>query len=86
MKTIVETSTGLSKYLFDDGEFVFVTDENMTVGSPPKFIIGDLNSTNAIVYENVTAPDDWFGNKYVFDGSEWSLNQNWIDPRTRMGI
>jgi hypothetical protein len=83
MKTIVENATALSKYMLDDGEVVVFTEQNIVVGNPPKFAIGDLNSNNAIMYENVTAPEDWFGNKYTFTGSEWVINSNWVDPRLR---
>lgn len=81
MKTIIENSTGLSKYLLDDDAVVTMTDENITVGSPAEFIIADLNSGNATLTENVTdAPEDWAGNKYTYDGTAWTLNPDWIAP------
>lgn len=80
MKTIVETSTNLSKYLLNDDEIVIATDDHIVVGDPVKFFIADLNQKNAIVYEGVNAPADWFGNKYTFDGNEWSISPNWIEP------
>jgi len=80
MKTIVETSTKLSKYLLADNVALTETTENITVGDPAHFIIGDLNSTNTTVTENVTnAPDDWTGNKYFFDSGTWSANPNWVE-------
>lgn len=81
MKTIVETSTGLSKYLLADDVTVISTASNITVGDPAEFIIGDLNNSNVTITENVTnAPADWSGNKYTFDGTTWTLNPNWVDP------
>ena len=80
MKTIVENATSLSKYLFDDTEVVVLNEDNIVVGDPPKFIIGDLNGSTVTVYENVNAPDDWTGNKYTFDGTDWTLNPDWADP------
>ena len=81
MKTIVETSTNLSKYLLEDDVSVTATLENITVGDPPQFIIGDLNSSTATTTEVLTnAPDDWVGNKYFFDGTSWTDNLNWVDP------
>ena len=81
MKTIVETATGLSKYLLEDSETIVSNSDNIVVGDPAKFIIGDLNSSNVTITENVTnAPDDWSGNKYTFDGTDWTLNPNWVDP------
>ena len=81
MKTIVETSTKLSKYLLADNVTITATSDNITVGDPPQFIIADLNSSNATITENVTnAPSDWVGNKYKLDGTTWSANSDWVDP------
>jgi hypothetical protein len=54
MKTIVETSSGLSKYLLADDVTITATADNITVGDPAQFIIGDLNSTTVTVTDNVT--------------------------------
>ena len=81
MKTIVETSSGLSKYLLADDVTITATADDITVGDPAQFIIGDLNSTTVTVTDNVTnAPDDWTGNKYFFDGTTWTANSDWVDP------
>jgi hypothetical protein len=80
MKTIVETATGLSKYLLADNVSAALNVDHIVVGDPPQFIVADLNADNAVVYEGVTAPADWTGNKYTFDGSDWTLNPDWIDP------
>jgi hypothetical protein len=86
MKTIVETSSGLSKYLLADDVTIIATAQDITVGDPAQFIIGDLNSTTVTVTDNVTnAPDDWTGNKYFYDGAAWTLNPDWIDPATLAG-
>ena len=81
MKTIVETSTKLSKYLLADDVVITATANDITVGDPAQFIIADLNSGNATIIENVTnAPEDWMGNKYKLDGTTWSANPDWVDP------
>lgn len=80
MQTIVENTTHLSKYLLDDVEVVALNEDNIVVGDPPAFIIDDLNASTVTVYEGVTAPADWIGNKYTFDGTEWTLNPNWVEP------
>ncbi len=86
MKTIVETSTKLSKYLLADDVTITATADNITVGDPAQFIIGDLNSGNATITENVTnAPSDWSGNKYKLDGTTWSANPDWVDPEAEDG-
>ena len=52
MKTIVETSTKLSKYLLADDVVITATADNITVGDPAQFIIADLNSGNTTIIEN----------------------------------
>ena len=77
MKTIVETGTNLSKYVFDDAAELTVSGDNIAT---PQFIIGDLNSDNAVVHDGVTPPEDWVGNKYTFDGASWAVNLDWSEP------
>lgn len=79
MKTIVETATGLSKYVFEDDASVIMNADNIVT---PNFIIGDLNTGNATMHEGVTPPADWSGNKYIFDGTTWTANPDWVDPAT----
>ena len=86
MKTIVETSTKLCKYLLADNVTITATSDSITVGDPAQFIIADLNSSNATITENVTnAPSDWTGNKYKLDGTTWSANPDWVDPEAEDG-
>jgi len=81
MKTIVETSSGLSKYLLADDVTVVSNSDMIHVGDPIEFSIGDLNSTTVTITDGVTnAPADWTGNKYFFDGTTWTLNPDWVDP------
>lgn len=77
MKTLTKES--LSLYLFNDTEVVEFATDRITVGNPPKFIIGDCNSTNTVLQEGVTGPVDWVGGKYFFDGTDWTLNPNWVE-------
>ena len=91
MKTIIENGTNCSKYLFADDKQVNITATHIEVGDPANldFIIGDLNSGNATLVEDVTEPVDedgnslWFGCKYfcAADGT-WTEDTNWVDPRT----
>ena len=86
MKTIVETSSNLSKYLLADDVKITATATEITVGDPAQFIIADLNSTTVTITDNVTnAPEDWTGNKYFFDGTTWSANPDWVDPDAEEG-
>jgi hypothetical protein len=83
MKTIVDEHN-CSKYLVADDYSVVMTAEQIDMGDPESldFIIGDLNSSNSTLIENVTEPDDWYGCKYSCsaDGT-WTLNAGWVDPR-----
>ena len=79
MKTIVDNETKVSKYVFDDGVSVDPqSDKTIT----ETFIIADLHRGNSTLYLGINVPNDWKAEKYVYDGSIWSLNPNWIDPET----
>jgi len=80
MKTL--TKNGLSIYLFDDAEVLSITEENITVGDPPKFIVGDCNSSDTTLFTDVTPPEDWTGCKYFYGGAIWSLNPDWVEPES----
>jgi len=80
MKTL--TKDGLSLYLFDNNETLLIGFDKITVGNPAQFIIGDCNSGNTVLHEGVTGPQSWTGGKFFFDGTEWTLNPNWVEPET----
>lgn len=69
MKTLVETATGISKYVFADDVTVVLAADKITT---PNFVIGDLNSSNATLINNVTPPIDWEGGKYIFNNGVWT--------------
>lgn len=77
MKTLIENATKESKYIWADDAVVTLGDERTFT---PEFVIGDMNSTNATLVENVTPPDDWAGCKYLYDAGAWTLNPEWVDP------
>lgn len=77
MKTIVDNEANVSKYIFEDGDSVTMYKTKINT---PRFVIADLNSTNATMHNGVTPPDDWVGNKYTFDGTSWAINPNWNEP------
>ena len=78
MKTL--TKENVSIYLFDDDKSLMLTPDNISVGDPVEFMIGDCSSNNTVLHEGVTAPDDWTGHKYNFDGTTWTQNPDWVDP------
>ena len=80
-KTIVENATKLSMYVFANDKPVIMGEGIITVGSDPvDFYVCDLNSSNATMHTDVTAPDGWYGDKHFFDGTDWTNNPNWVDP------
>jgi len=81
MKTITRNEDNISIWMFADDKALDVQSDKIIVGDPEELIIGDCNSSNVTVHENVTEPDDWFGWKYVYDGTTWTLNPDWVDPR-----
>jgi hypothetical protein len=83
MKTLVKYNKSL--YIFEDDKALTITAENITVGNPVEFIIADCNSSNTELHAGVTPPEDWTGGKYLFDGTVWTLNPDWIDPATLEG-
>jgi hypothetical protein len=74
MKTVIRNSDSASIYLFDNDEVLGLNSENMIVGYPEKFIVSDCNQATVAVYSNVDAPLDWRGEKYLFQGGEWTPN------------
>ena len=83
-KTITRKSNNVSVYLLhDDATVDLAATPNATVRGNTggtDIDIGDLNSSNATVHEGVTAPGDWQGNRYTFDGSSWTEVSGWVDP------
>ena len=77
MKTLIETDSTLSKYIWADNVEVSI-EENFT--TTPNLIIGDMKAANAILVFNVTPPNDWAGNKYFYSVGTWTLNPQWVDP------
>jgi hypothetical protein len=77
MKTIIRNENNWSLYIFEDSVSLSVNSDSITT---PNFIIGDLNSSNVTVVENVTPPSDWTGCKYIYADSTWTLNSEWTEP------
>lgn len=83
MKTIVENSTKLSKFLYEDDKEILMEEERITVGpvSNPDLYVGCHNKHDCTLYENIEGPSEtWAGNKYMFDGTTWTANPDWVDP------
>jgi hypothetical protein len=80
MKTIVRKGTNMSLYLVPDDMKVFVNTLITQFGEPAEFFAADCTADNTTLYENIAAPDDWKPCKYLFDGTAWTLNPDWVAP------
>ena len=93
-KTLVElenedgVTTNESVFVFEDGASVtFDADNNKIIcadtgnifGAPANFEIQTIDTTKFKLYSGVTAPSDWIGRKYKFDGSSWTFNDLFIE-------
>ena len=81
MKTIVRNGSNVSLYLFDDSIPVVIGADKTTVGDPATLYIDDCNSSNATLFEGVTAPAEWTGWKYLYTAAGgWVINPDWTPP------
>jgi hypothetical protein len=78
MKTIIEKETNLSIYYLDDSHEVVLNSEALWIGSGEhKSIISDRTSENTTIHSSVPTLTDWYGGKYLYDGTAWSLNSEY---------
>ena len=91
MKILVEKDTKLAKFcLYDDQKVTLNKKTDMhgiTVlnrnSTSVEFYVSDGIACDEtyIVYEDVTdVPEDYVGNKYKYDGTSWTKNENYYDP------
>ena len=80
MKTLVKKEGNVSIYLFSDDITVVVEDLATKVSGTIALTITDCNQSNILLFENVMPPNDWGFHKYLYDGTTWTLNPNWVDP------
>lgn len=78
MQTIITTEDNVSKYVFEDGVNINITEDCIET---PVFKIMDLNTSNAAVVDCSTIPADWYGCKYIYEGNSWSLNTDFEEQQ-----
>ena len=81
-KAIVFNEDNRCPYVFDDSVTIAPGADRLQVrnNGGHDFDIGDMNSLNATVHEGATAPAGWQGNRYTFDGVDWTEIEGWVDP------
>jgi hypothetical protein len=83
MKVLVRNEDNISIYLINDAATVdFVNNQIHITGDAVMgdVVVGDRSSDDTTLYEDVTdAPDDWFGWKYIYENSQWTLNPDFVE-------
>jgi len=82
MKLLVNKENGYVVFAFTDDKVIVLLDDQVLVGNPLEFNIGCFNSSNAVIYENITLPEGWKEHKYSFDGTTWAINEGYLDETT----
>lgn len=78
MKTIVNADN-ISLWLFDDDKPVEITSDKTVVGNPVEMYISDMREDTCNLFEDVTPPDDWAAEKYIYtDDNGWTTNNNYV--------
>ena len=93
-KILVENTSKLVKYAFDDDQSVDIQSDKIVVGAFDSgsrgFNISDLNSSNCTLITGVTVPSGtdvesdgstarWVNNKYTYDDGTWTKVSGWKD-------
>jgi len=78
MKTITRKSNNVSLYYISDDTNVDIQADQTIVGPSdnPEIIILDCNSSNCTLHTSVPENSEWFGNRYLYNGSSWSINSS----------
>jgi hypothetical protein len=75
MKTIINNTTKLSKYIFNDDIEIEMSEFYIRVNNcEDQTYLTDVNENNATIILNVTPPIDWEFNKYRFENDIWILS------------
>lgn len=77
MKILVKNDNNLCAYAWPNTAEVEVLETHTTA---PDLIISDMTNSNATLYENVTLPSGFAVNKYFYDGTDFTLNDDYVSP------
>jgi len=88
MKTLINKTTKVAHYLWEDSQTIRMEEDMIHVGVPLiDFSIQFLNSSTGEIIENVTDPGDFWGGKYKYVDGQWVNNHpvddgityKWVD-------
>lgn len=86
MKVLVSKETGVVVFAAPDYVPVVIRDDVTRVGNPENplhngydYYVCGCNTETVELHENVTVPDGWMPDKFLFDGTTWSSNPDWVD-------
>lgn len=83
MKTLIEKSTRLSKFIIEDSIHVDIQENHVLI---PDLKICDMNLNNSELIEDVTPPEDWEGNKYCCIDGEFILAEDYRREQARNAL
>ena len=88
MKIIVDRTSSVVKYHLPDWAFINLTEQVAEISDSedrePSLFFPDINSSNAVTYDNVDLPGDYRDNKYTYNGTVWTMVEGWVDPPRQM--
>lgn len=77
MKTIVRNEDNISLFYFDDDTEIVVGEETKIIKDGEEILtIADSEPEGVTIYTEVDAVPDWYGWKYFYDGSNWTVNED----------
>ena len=75
----------LVAWAFSDDAVLTVTSDHIEVTDGSRHeIIGDMNSGNALVFENVVLPENFVPGRYMFIRERFVEVTGWVHPRIRI--
>jgi len=81
MKTITLNADNRSILIAEDTDILSLESDH--VKRNDERIYG-LPQDKVTLHENVNAPSDWSSSRYLFDGTSWTQNPNWIDLEAKL--
>ena len=77
MKTIVRNEDNISLFYFDDDTEIVVGKETKIIKDGEEILtIADNEPEGVTIHTEVDAVPDWYGWKYFYDGSNWTVNED----------